>query len=202
MRFQTRRLAVQSQSVVLPVGQQTSGYPIGTILHGNSNKGNLWIITVDQSYDASLLFEGTTKSVVASELYKRDRMSPNMRIPTASEVAIFLGSWLNLPTWAKLLIQTPSKPQLPIPSTTLTPAAIQAVNKALGAIATPQSQLKSLGLTKTKQPYAGVIETSDYIPSRDCPARSEGFCSYQPYYGFTDQYMFCEYCDDKKRMPR
>ena len=210
MRFQTRRVAMQTQTntqTTLPQGQP-HGYPIGTILHGtNKLKGNLWIITVDQSYDASLLFDGSNKSIVMDSLYKRDRMRPNMVIATTQDVMAILGNGNRLPNWATALILTVPKTTLPLPkpSQALTPAAIQAVAKALGATATPQSKMQSLGLTKVAKQHTFFepgIETSDYIPSRDCPARKEGFCDYQPYYGFTDTYMYCVHCDHKRNMSK
>lgn len=207
MRFQTRRVAMQ---LPLPPTQTTttggtlppSGYPVGTVLHGtNAAKGNLWIITVDQSYQASLLFDGTTKTVAPDSSFKRDRMSPGMRMADPGDIASKLGSWKNIPTWAQSLILTsPGKLPLPKPSTTIPPQVIQQIQKQFAAI-TPQKQLNDLGLTKTKKSYWSD-DAHDVVPSRLCPSRKEGFCDYQPYYGFTDTYMYCVHCDDKRKMPK
>jgi hypothetical protein len=168
-------------------------YPVGTILHGKSTKGNLWIITLDNSFAASLLYDGTKFSVVTDIAYKRDQMSPLMRIADPADVASKLGSWANLPTWAQSLILTkPSPLPLPKPSTVIPPAVVAQIQRTLGNNTTP-GQLNSLGLTK---PTVEVAAPTSY---RTCPARDGGCCDYKPYYGFTENYMYCVFCDDKKR---
>lgn len=174
------------------------GYSIGTVLHGNNPKiGNLWIITVDQSFQASLLFEGKTKTVCADSLYKRDNMSPGMRIATNPEISYCLGYNYIYPKWVQSLMLTPvyTKSILPKLSTALPPSAVAAVYAALGTT-TSGSQMKPLfnaGLLKSKEAIDGT---------RSCPARKDGSCNYQDYYGFTDVYKYCVYCDHKKGMPK
>lgn len=207
MLYQTRRVSMSNTApmmnnpmlpgIPLPA-MLPPGYSIGTVLHGNNPKiGNLWIITVDQSFQASLLFEGKTKTVCVDSLYKRDNMSPNMRIASPHDITSSIGSWANLPKWVQSLMLTPisTKPVLPKPSTTLPPSAVAAVHAALGTT-TSGSQMKPLfdaGLLKSKESDDGT---------RLCPARKGGCCNYQDYYGFTDVYKYCVHCDHKKGMPQ
>ena len=180
-----------------------NGYPIGTILHGNSPRiGNLWIITVDNSFQAALLYDGKLNFVCPDSSYKTDRMSPGMRIADGHDVALKVGK---LPTWATSLILTTHKPVrgfLQKPSTTLPHGVLQQINKSFAAI-TPQKKLNDLGLTKPKS-YGGFqsifADDEGHAPLRDCPARKEGYCLYEPYYGFTDTYEYCVHCDHKRTM--
>lgn len=171
-----------------------NGYAIGTILHGtNARKGNLWIITVDQSFDGSLLFDGLSKTVVPDSQYKRDTMSPGMVIADPNDIARILGGWKYIPTWAQSLILTSPKPlPLPKPSVVIPHGAMQQINKAFATI-TSQKRLQDLGLTKTSNEFA-----SDF----DCPSRREGGHEFKPYYGFSDTYDYCQWCDKKRPMSK
>lgn len=175
---------------------QPQGYSIGIILHGTNPKiGNLWIITLDHSFSASLLFEGKTKTVVNSDAYKRDQMRLGMKIALPNEIASILGGWAAIPTWAQSFILSPSITQLvgatgssQNPSNPVAPGALPAVNAALGHLRPfGRKQLTDHGIVKENSELA-------------CPARSGGVHIYEAYYGFTETYEFCSYCDHKRRM--
>ena len=46
---------------------------------------------LDQSFDGSLLWDGTTKTFTPSESYKRDQMSPNMNEATTGAIDLIVG---------------------------------------------------------------------------------------------------------------
>lgn len=175
-----------------------TGYSIGTILHGTNPKiGNLWIITLDHSFSASLLFEGKTKTVVNSDAYKRDKMRAGMQIALPNEIASILGGWAAIPTWAQSFILSSSITQLGAssgssikPSNPIAPGALPAVNAALAHMRPfGRKQLTDHGIVKENN------ESS-------CPARNGGVHIYEAYYGFTDVYEFCQFCDHKRSMKK
>lgn len=171
--------------------QVIATYAIGTILHGNNTLiGNLWIITQDQSNTASLLWDGKLKMLCSHLNSKVDRMSLGMRIATPSEVAATTGGLSFLPRWAQDLILNPKPaPLLTPPSTYLAPAVLAAVDAALGNIVTDRAKLLDKGLIK--------VRDLDI-----CPSVGNGVHDFQPYYGFTDTYEYCIYCDTKRGFPK
>lgn len=126
-----------------PIAGQPVGYPIGTVLHDkNALIGNLWIVTVDNSYDASMLYDGKLKICAPDIYYKQDTMAPNMRIATPPEIKQILGI-NSMPAWASWFY----------------------VGSWYGATATIRSRLinriaKDLGMEKAEKPKSDSNETS------------------------------------------
>ncbi len=159
-------------------------YDIGTILHGkNTRIGNLWIITQDKSFIASLLYDGNAQVIAPDATYKTDLMSPGMMIASDHDIAASLGGWDKMPQWASAFVrQRILVPGLAPISTTIPASALAAIYKAIGPIATNREHLLDKGLIKSK------IDICDH--------------EYKPYFGFTDVYEYCVHCDHKKGMPQ
>jgi hypothetical protein len=194
-------MSVQTQTAqsTLPAMPNVTGYPIGTVLHGNNKAiGNLWIITIDNSYDAVLLFDGRSQTVMMYQGSRRDTMSPGMRIAEHAEVVQKVNT---IPKWAMALILTTHSQSgsiLAKPSTKIPPQVIQQINKSFAAI-TPQQQLNDLGLTKPS--YGGfqsINDDNELTTVRPCPASPGDYCVYKTYYGLVEVYEYCCTCDHKR----
>lgn len=152
-----------------------TGYPIGTVLHGtNARIGNLWIITLDNSYQASLLYDGRRGLVAPDESYKKDTMRPGMNIATAGDIILKLGT--NLPPWARnYYYSTPPPVYPPLPIAPPRAGVITQVNKDLGL----SNGVKLIPKEQTKE---------------SCQHE------YKQYYGLTECYDYCIKCDRKRSM--
>lgn len=170
-----------SAAQVLPTSSQglapippPPGYPIGTILYGKKiSIGNLWIITKDMSFEASLLYDGKNGIYCATSQYKRDTMSAGMLINKSISTS-------NLPLWAANLVIGMHS----ISATKLSPQ----IQASMGL-----QPFKDAGLLK---PRAGIVSMSK------CPSRLDDMCVFIPYHGFTENYDYCKYCDRKRSIPK
>ncbi len=166
-------------------------YKIGTILHGNNTRiGNLWIITKDDSYEGSMLWDGGLSLVAPTDLYKRETMSNGMLVADAFDVARIMGSWANLPVWANNLISTKDSQLVSGKANVqiVNPAVIKSIESALGQSIT----------TRQKMIDNGLIKMHSKDESGVCPARKDGGHFFASYHGFTDTFDFCIHCDYKR----
>jgi hypothetical protein len=146
----------------------------GTILHGkNTRIGNLWIITYDQSFEGSLLWDGKYKAIIHDIAYKRDKMAPDMTIATMDEVRGIIGGHNNLPIWAVNLMGSPAA-QLPLLPFVINPTVYKTVMKVL-------DKDKPMVMKKVDNPD----DRCDH--------------EYKSYQGLTECYDFCVKCDKKVR---
>jgi hypothetical protein len=145
----------------------------GTILHGkNTRIGNLWIITYDQSFEGSLLWDGKNKTVTSGVSYKRDQMAPDMIIATMDEVRGIIGGYNNIPIWAVSLMG--SSVQLTPPPLIVNPTVYKTIMKVLD---------------KDKPMVMKKVDNPDDRCDHD----------YKSYQGLTECYDFCVKCDKKVR---
>lgn len=155
-----------------------TGYPIGTVLHGTNQRiGNLWIITLDNSYQASLLYEGKRFFTPPDSSYKRDTMSPGMRIATSSEILAKVGLG-GLPSWAQAFYFGSGQFTKPT----------QAPKYILLKMGIVQ---RDLGITP--------LEEKNLAPA---PTDTCKHVKWQPYYGLTESYEFCTTCDKKRTISK
>ncbi len=160
-------------------------YRIGTLLHGNNTKiGNIWIVDVDNSFRASLLWDGKLKLYIQDHMIgKQDTMSLGMIRATYVDI---LNAYGPLPNWAIslfLLAGSSSTTAMSTPPPNINNAALHSI-------------INSLGLEE-KKVDTGRESDSMWSVSKDA-CRHE----YKDYFGFTENYQYCMKCDHKVRMER
>lgn len=202
-------------------------YALGTVFYGSRTTNvNLWIIDKDNSYEATMMWDGLVqRPCVDLATAKRATMGPKNIRALENEILAIMGSGMTIPNWVLGIISKSFYPNLASMAPTLwQPAATSAptpapmggslwpgpngslspifdksalIPRRTGYAPTKRFQLppelrplieKNLGMSLTDEPMF------DNIKERVCDH------VWKDYFGFTDNYHYCEKCNEKMRM--
>lgn len=161
---------------------------IGTIYHGlDPAKGNLWIVTQDQTDQLNMLFDGNLKMWCTTP-GRKSLASNKLKEATPAELGALATAYGYVPRWALTLMgggvnvtAAVTQAKLTKPSTVLSAGAIAQVQKTLGISLTPPTDSDSVK-----------------VDLEVCP--KQGHHKFVLYTGLFSSFYFCEYCDRKREL--
>jgi len=162
-------------------------YKIGTMFHGRNNLGNIWIVCTDNSNNVALMFNGTL-ATYCLDLNTTRKSQVNALTPLAPflpiELATLVAMHGPIPQWAQDLCNGQAKNvAITLPSTSLSPAVLQKVAKALDIDLTPSKDSVILRKDEDK-----------------CPIN--GYHRFIAYTGLLQSFEFCQFCDKKREIEK
>jgi hypothetical protein len=169
--------------------QNPTGYPLGSLIFGNTKANDVWIITKDGSREVSLLWDGKASRWTGSKSEHRNQIISNLPARSLSETCRQINNNLtqamhvgpnDLPSWAMAMILSTG----PMPQTIAQYKSSQQIVKPDAAEA-----IAAMGVISQKKVIQPPVKRSIDTFRGTCHHR------FLAYIGFREVYEYCAECD-------